>query len=117
MSATSPFEDEEEAQTYYLENLVNKTNHGVIADLQMTNVFDGSELSRKKRSWDNFASLKNRRGKSLPKKQKSWSNTKKKKQNKATPSKAGRNSVSDQTNLNQGNNERQKQMLRETKRK
>ena len=109
MSATSPFEDEEEAHTYYLENLVNKTNHGVIADLQMTNVFDGSELSRKKRSWDNFASLKNRRGKSLSKKRKNWSNTKKKKQNKATSSTKGRNSFSDQTRENQGNNERQNQ--------
>ena len=56
MSSNSPFEGEPEAQNYYRDSMAMKTNHGVIGDLTMSNVFSGSR--RKKRSWDNFANLK-----------------------------------------------------------
>ena len=65
MSSTSPFEGEPEAHNYFFENIANKTNHGVIGELTISNVFDGSGSRRKKRSWDNFINLKNRSGKSI----------------------------------------------------
>ena len=54
MSSNSPFEGEEEAFTYYRDNIVDKTNHGVICDLSISNVFDGKSSKRIKRSYDNL---------------------------------------------------------------
>ena len=58
MSSNSPFKGESEAYTYYRDNIVDKTNHGVICDLSVSNVFDENNSNRFKRSFDNFAEEK-----------------------------------------------------------
>ena len=86
LSSTSP--ENEEAHTYYRENIVNKTNHGVIGDLNIRNVFGGSRSRRQKRSWDNFAGIKDRKGKQL-----GWGNKRKGKQNQAKSQKGGASTI------------------------
>ena len=78
MSATSPFKGENEAYTYYRENIANKTNHGVLCDLSISNVDLSKDSNRVKRSWDNFAKLRNRGGKRQGKKQRDNKSSKKK---------------------------------------